>query len=364
MKSYNQLETMFKNDAFRAIDAEPNAQKFYYLRSISRAADLTRFFQFIKQTSTKMTNKEKLEYVLSAEEITSTAIENFIKQTFEIQLSERNHSSEQLIKELNKVQDFDWGGSFGNSLETNIVNNYVKKTTSYGELNRKIENELLVSLRGYTINSWYNHWTSILIEDLFKEHSKVLPTIGLIKKIDFFIDGTPYDLKVTYFPEALMKEKLKDKDFGVELTKVKQKCRELKIPIDSEMSDRALNIQLQNALSESIELEAKTFLAELKRLKKEIIAEAMANPDELIQWLYENQGERRFDATNRFFLILTDTENIFDSWKLKRNLPLLTKEISNKIDTFASDGPRELTFHWDGDNKDYQIKAGVLFVAK
>lgn len=367
MKTYNELELMFKNNSFREIDSEPNAKKFYYLRSISRSADVSAFCSFMNLRISKLTNTQKLEYLLSSIEVNESDIETFINKTFELQVSKRNHSSESLVRELNKVQDFNWGGSFGNSLETNIVNNYVKKITSYDELNNKIDNELLASMRGYTINSWYNHWSSILIEDIFKQNSKVLPTIGLIKKIDFFIDGTPYDLKVTYFPEALMKEKLKDKGFGVELTRVKQKCRELNIPIDSTMSDKSLNIQLQNALSESIDPQAKIFLDELKDLKKKIIKESIINSDELIQWLYENQGNRRFDATNRFFLILTDTENIFESWKLKRNLPLLTREINTKINQFITEGPRELQFHWNGDNgdnKDYQIKSGALFISK
>ena len=42
------------------------------------------------------------------------------------------------------------------------------------KINDEIEGSLLTSLRGYTLNSWYNHWTSILIEDLFKDHDSVL----------------------------------------------------------------------------------------------------------------------------------------------------------------------------------------------
>ncbi|NJN78261.1 MAG: hypothetical protein HC803_07965 [Saprospiraceae bacterium] len=106
---------------------------------------------------------------------------------------------------MNRLQHFDWGGSFGNSLEKNIVNNYVKKIQSYQVINDEIEGSLLNSLRGYTLNSWYNHWTSIIIEDLFKDHETVLPTVGLVKKIDFFINDIPFDLKVTYFPEQLLK---------------------------------------------------------------------------------------------------------------------------------------------------------------
>lgn len=367
MKTYDELELMFKNNDFRAIDSEPNARKFYYLRSISRSEHVSSFCRFMKLNISQLSNKQKLNFILSSVDINELDIEKFINNTFSSQVSKRDNESSWLVGQLNKVQDFDWGGSFGNSLETNIVNNYVKKIKSYDDLNNKIDSELLLSMRGYTINSWYNHWSSILIEDIFKKNISVLPTIGLIKKIDFFINGTPYDLKVTYFPEAFMKDKLKEKGFGVELTRVKQLCRKLEIPIDSSMSDKTLNVQLQNALSESINTEAKEFLSNLKNLKKEIINEAIKNSDELIKWLYENQGDRRFDATNRFFLILTDTENIFDSWKLKRNLPLLTREINKKISQFVLDGPRELKFHWNGNtgsNQDYEIKSGILFISK
>ena len=366
MKSYKELKLMFDNNRFRELDLEENITKFYYLRSLSRKDDLDKLCDFL-DLSTEIRNmkvEEKLESLFSSQEINYYDIEKFIKSEFEKQISNRRRSSDELVKELNMVQDFNWGGSFGNSLEANIVNNYVKKISSYAELNNKIDNELFGSMRGYTINSWYNHWSSILIEDIFKTHPNILPTIGLIKKIDFFVNGTPFDLKVTYFPEELMKEKLKEKGFGVELTKVKQICRELNIPINSNLKDRALNIQLQNSLSESIDSRAHTFLDNLNNLKKEILNDSMENPDELIRWLYENQGERRFDATNRFFIILTDTKNIFESWKLKRNLPLLKQEINRKIDELSSQGPKSLQFHWKGDGKDYQIKAEMLFISK
>lgn len=99
-----------------------------------------------------------------------------------------------------------------------------------------------------------------------------------------------------------MKEKLKEKNFGIELTRVKQICKKLSIEVKKEnKSDRVLNIQLQELLKENDSKEAKQFLNELNELKKEIIEEAINNPEELIKFLYEKQGERRFDASNRFF---------------------------------------------------------------
>ena len=46
-------------------------------------------------------------------------------------------------------------------------------------------------MRGYVLCSWYNHWTSIVIEDVFRDHPAVLPAIGQVKKIDFFATMFP-----------------------------------------------------------------------------------------------------------------------------------------------------------------------------
>lgn len=228
-----------------------------------------------------------------------------------------------------------------------------------------MKKDLNYSLEGYTLNSWYNHWSSILIEDIFKQHKKVLPTVGLIKKIDFFIERIPFDLKVTYFPEEFMKEKLKEKNFGIELTRVKQICKKLSIEVKKEnKSDRVLNIQLQELLKENDSKEAKQFLNELNELKKEIIEEAINNPEELIKFLYEKQGERRFDASNRFFLILIDENNYFESWKLKRNFKLLEKEITKKLDSISKQNIKEIDFFWEKEKNIYRVKSEILFIVK
>jgi hypothetical protein len=82
------------------------------------------------------------------------------------------------------------------------VSHYVKAIRSYKELKQKIASEALNVVENYVLASWYNHWTSIVIEHFFKQHKKVLPTIGQVKSIDFIIDGIPFDLKVTYLPSG------------------------------------------------------------------------------------------------------------------------------------------------------------------
>lgn len=75
--------------------------------------------------------------------------------------------------------------------------------------------------------SWYNNWTSYLIESIFKHHTKVISAVGEIKSVDFFINDIPVDLKVTYFPNQYMNDKLKAKLNGKsELSWLKLKAKE------------------------------------------------------------------------------------------------------------------------------------------
>lgn len=56
-------------------------------------------------------------------------------------------------------------------------------------------------------------------------------------------------------------------------------------------------------------------LQELNNKRKEVINESQANTIELMTWLYANQGEMRFGAENRLFVILADSTDISQSWK-------------------------------------------------
>ncbi|MBY0541129.1 MAG: hypothetical protein K2P52_06935, partial [Campylobacterales bacterium] len=374
---------------------------------------------------------------------------------------ERRRNEAYLIDQLSRLPTFDWGGSFGNSLEKNIVNNYVKKIKSYQQINEEVEGSLLISLRGYTLNSWYNHWTSIIIEDIFKDHERVLPTVGLVSKIDFFINDTPFDLKVTYFPQELMNEKLRifgyererqcllskfseleiqvdenmetyflksvfadyqqnitdfiresgtdlealkqkctdlsitfnheqeerhlkkqllaglrcfrddikayvaSNKYTSELTRIKNKCEELNIVVPEDMSDKALEQHLYNKLSEHNSNSANEFVREFKKLRRQIINEAEQNPDELKKWLYENQGEARFDASNRFFLILTDENDIYDSWKLKGSIDFLKERINSHLNQISNNSEDlKIEFYWKKDNQTYKCKSDILFIKR
>lgn len=357
--NYFDYEKLFKNNEFRKIDTLPSFKKFYLLRSISKKNSFNKFCK-------AMDIKASLNDVFLNDAIHDRDISDFIKNNFQ-KVSQTQ--IKQIEQELNKMQNFDWGGSDNNNLEKNIVKNYVNKILNYETIVNTIGGDILKSVYGWTLNSWYNYWSSVLIENIIKTHCRVLPTIELIEKIDFFIDDIPFDLKVTNFPneliESSIKLKLKNKYNSVnELICSINIAKQLGISIPTNLSDKSLKICLYNLLKESDFKIAKEYIDDLNKFKKDTIDYYKKNTNELIIWLYENQGEMRFDAANRYYIILIDSNNIYESWKLKRNVNLIKKNIDSKLNAFDITKLLPIEFYWKKDGKKYKCISDLVFISK
>ena len=128
-------------------------------------------------------------------------INEFIKQRYTEGIQERRAiiSDVDLKKELMKVKTFSWGVVQG-QLDQKIQTEYVRRIVRYDALLNNVKAKLHDDVTNYVVCTWYNHWTTVLIEEHISTHPKVIPTIKNIKGIDIFFDGQPFDLKVTYLP--------------------------------------------------------------------------------------------------------------------------------------------------------------------
>ncbi|MBU4314572.1 MAG: hypothetical protein KJ821_07270 [Actinobacteria bacterium] len=128
-------------------------------------------------------------------------VNEFIKKRYAEKIQERreNISDEDLKKELTKVEDFSWGVVQG-QLDQKIQIEYVRRIVRYEDLLNNVKAKLHNDVTNYVVCTWFNHWTTVLIEEHISIHRKVIPTIKNIKGIDIFFDGQPFDLKVTYLP--------------------------------------------------------------------------------------------------------------------------------------------------------------------
>ncbi len=275
-------------------------------------------------------------------------------------------NTKQLTSELFKLKSFDWGGDYQNALDKFLVNQYVKKHQSFDALQTKFNTEINEAVKGYVLNSWYNHWSSILIEHIFKSHPVVLPTVGQIQNVDFFIHDIPFDLKVTYFPAEYIKRKRKENGYPVELTFLRKKAKEAKIEFDKKAKANDIIYEITEKMEYRNDDFCNSVLATLKQERTQILQDAKANPKELATWLYNNQGDMRFSSENRLFLILIDSKNIHESWKLKRDIEFLAPTIKSYLDNFDAKRKDDLkvNFSRKGKSEKYTAYGDVIFVVK
>ena len=358
------FKQLYQDNKFDILLKEKPAVYWLKLRSISRKNLLIEFccLSGIKYHNIKWSQLFEYVYIQKPD---IRLLNQFIEKKYQEERNKRKTEEAKLISELYKLQAFDWGGLYQNNLERFIVDNYVKKIKNFTILSKKIENEIHHSMRSYVLSSWFNHWTSILIEDIFKDHRRVTPTVGLIKKVDFFIDNIPLDLKVTYFPDGFMQIRRKEIGLQTEIQELKNFANEKGIKYDRKQKDKLIFKELLFRFKESVDPEIKRFWKKFNSTRKEIIHSTIKNPLSLIQWLYEQQGERRFDSANRLFLILIDEKNLEDSWKMKRNADLLKNKINtylNKID-LKNTKKFKIVFDWK-DGRRYVALSDVLFIIR
>lgn len=361
MATFEEWENLFRTQNLFAFNNSREGLLWLKVRSVCRAKLLEQFLSAnqIKLESKKISDQNKeLFLMLQKWNDSMDLLDSFLRVESHNWYNTMGIDEAQLKEDLYKVQHYDWGGDQNNSLDKYLVSRYVKVISKYDDLQSK-STEIAKNAWQYVQTSWYNNWTSYLIESLFKRHNKVVSAVGEIKSVDFFIENYPLDLKVTYFPNQYMENQLKEKLGKKELTWLKDKAKEKKISFDKNLSDS----QLMYALSEKMaERGCQEVLNELRDKRKEVVWESMHNPKVLIKWLYENQGEMRFGAENRIFLILVDTTDMSQSWKMKRAFSLIEPQVNDYLDSFTKHSLKKVDFVFK--HNQYQSLSDVIFVIK
>lgn len=161
--------------------------------------ELREFAEILNQ-SNRGNGAEIIKRLINLQNI-DNALDGFIKKQYNERIRERRGliSDKELIKELHKVEEFSWGVVQG-QLDQKIQTEYVRRIFRYDDLINGVKAKLHSDVTSYVICTWYNHWTTILIEEHISQHPKVIHTLKNIKGIDIFVDNQPFDLKTTYLP--------------------------------------------------------------------------------------------------------------------------------------------------------------------
>lgn len=363
MNNFEKWDKEFRAQNLYSFNNDYDGLLWLKVRAICRAKQLS---QFLKDNGLTLKSKKVSERNIELFELLEKRadamqmLDKFLRCINNEWYISKNVDVAQLKEDLYNVHSYIWGGDQNNSLGKYFINRYVKVVSSFSDLENK-KNEIASNAWNYVQNSWYNNWTSFLIESLFKCHSKVISAVGEIKSVDFFIDDYPLDLKVTFFPKEYMDAKLRMKLGNNVLPWLKKQCKKLGIPTIKTGSESQQIYTLTEKLSEQGHQD---IIVALKDAKREVIKEAQKNPVELMVWLYQNQGYGRFGAENRLFLILADSENYEESWKLKRAFSLIEPKVEEYIDSFTPQSLKPIEFIYKATKRSYKALADVIFVVK
>ncbi len=361
MDNFSKWDNEFSSQNLYAFNNDANGLLWLKVRAVCRGKLIQQFTAenniVLRSTRNAECNVELfevLEGIPNAMQILDSFLNDREHEWYEALGIDENH----LKVDLYKIHSYTWGGDQNNSLDKHLISRYVKVISNYDELVNK-QAEIAGNAWNYVQTSWYNNWTSYLIESLFKRHAKVISAVGEIKSVDFFLENYPIDLKVTFFPNQYLNEKLKEKLGRRELTWLKQKAKEVGIVVDNTLSEYQQFYILSEKLSE---IGHNDILSNLHSTRKEVIAEAQANTIELMTWLYEKQGEVRFGAENRLFVVLVDSSDMSQSWKMKRAFNLIEPKVNDYLENFTADSLKKIDFTFKG--KSYSSLADIIFVVK
>lgn len=361
MTNYEKWDHEFRTNNLFAFNNDNEALLYLKVRAICRKTLITQFVKENKLTlkSTKVKEQfPELYALLEDKPELKPQLDCFLRNRNNEWYKEMGVDENKVRTALRKINAYEWGGDHNNSLDQYLVRRYVKVISDYDTLQKKAK-EIQANAWNFVQTSWYNNWTSYLIESIFKKHKRVLSAIGEIKSVDFFIDNYPIDLKVTYFPNEFMEKKLKEKIGNKELAWLKKEAKKVKISPDKSLSDAD---QL-TFLKEELENHGHSNIIDaLTKYKQEIIDEACKHPEELMEWLYKNQSARLFGAENRLFLVLVDTKDMKQSWKMKRAFTLIEPTVNSYLDSFNDDSLKEINFKFN--QKNYTSLSDIIFITK
>lgn len=90
--------------------------------------------------------------------------------------------------------------------------------------------------------------------------------------------------------------------------------------------------------------------------------DAINAPRNLACWLYEHQGGQRFGAENRLYVVVADTSDITQSWKIKRDIALVSDSINRFLNTETVNENDIISFVYRGDT--YFTTCKILLITK
>lgn len=127
--TFEECQRLFRSDRITELALDADGVRYLKLRSLNRREELRHLFE-IAAGRPPEANALQLFRQAFESETTVAQIEACIREIYLQERAERREQEPELINQLYRLQEFNWGGLHQNSLEKTIVDNYVKKIKS------------------------------------------------------------------------------------------------------------------------------------------------------------------------------------------------------------------------------------------
>ncbi len=249
-------------------------------------------------------------------------------------------------------------------------------------LEERVDALLLGTIKGYIMWQYYNQATNDLIEHIFNDHPKVIPTLRKIKYVDFMmqIDGKiiPFDLKITHisddyfdlFSKGLRSVDAGSDEFSVleapsEIDRIKDHYKKYKSELSLPNFGGLKKTEILSILEGLDHTPTKEFLEKIYADRARMVEALPENLKSLEWWNYKFQGERLFKNNNRFFVFLAYKDSYEDARPLKGNLELIKEKVSLKLDEVHSGRLNTIRYYYQKDKGlegSYQVQSTSVIV--
>ena len=236
--------------------------------------------------------------------LSTDQINTYIKNLYsiirkqEIEQTGADHRS--IVNELDKVDEHIWGMVQGKA-DAYIQSRYVRKYFRFNDLVTAVRGSLFNAMEAYTLCTWYNHWSTVFLEDLICQNKKVVPIIKKVKGVDVIWNEQAVDIKATNLPKEWFRDGY-------------------------------------------------------------TIDDAIKNPIKACEYLYTYQGAERFGSENRFFVIVYDRSDPVNSWKIKREYSLIKDSVNSFFSKNLELDP--ISFSYGPNRTPHLAHAKMMFIVK
>lgn len=325
--------------------------------------------ELIQDTTGEVLKKGKAEELyekLYLSEISEATIIKYIKDKYP---EVRDERMEQEVHLPSIIQEF---GNVKCGIRNDNLNDTAKDLVrdksieTKADLEKKVDELLSGTIRGYILWQYYNQVTNDLIEHIFNDNVNVIPTLRKIKYVDFMVKVgdkiIPFDLKITHISDDYfdLYEKgltytAEDSDnYSVgesksEIEKIKDYYKGVKKSLDLPNYGGLKKIEIIEILKEKGNRDTQVFLDNILTERGRIVSKIEEDLNSVEWWNYKYQGERLFKNNNRFFVFLAYKDLFEDARPLKGNLEAIAEKVVSKLNSIVDGDFNTIKYYYQKD---------------